>query len=403
MVTKRTSLPAGRPAWAGVDTHRDTHCVALIDDRCRVIGTEAFPTDDAGIAAAVAFIGGVPVGVEGTRSYGATLTRALMGAGCETYEVVRPRRDRTRRRRGKSDPEDAIRAARTVAAGDGIPVKLLEGGIERLRMLMCAREQFTCTMTRLSNCIDSLLLTASGAVTDTLRPVKGAERMRLIAGSTDPAAEPLVPMARLWLELRELADAYESQIRDVVMATFPRLLGAPGVGAVDAARLVLAAGSNPERMADEAAFSMLCGTSPLDASSGRQVNHRLNRGGNRQANRAIHSIVRVRMATDPRTADYIARRMSQGRTKREAVRCVCRFVAREVYRLLTCDQSGVPDPKSLAGRRRALGLRQRDVAETIGSSPARISCLERGATFDVPLLEAYEACVSAAERKRIHD
>ena len=177
------------------------------------------------------------------------------------------------------------------------------------------------------------------------------------------------------------ADALEEEIRGLIVEAYPALIGAEGVSAITAARLVVAAGSNPGRMKSEAAFSMLCGTSPIPASSGKtNGRHRLNRGGDRQANRAIHEIVRARMAFDGRTRAYIAKKMSGGKTKKEAIRCLCRFVAREMFRLMTGPQEPLPDGSELASRRKSLGLTQAMVADALGMAPGRLSRLERGRT-----------------------
>ena len=373
----------GKPAYAGVDTHKDTNALALVDALGRVVGTWEFPTGAAGYEMLEETIGdaSVPVGVEGTRSYGAGLAAHLAARGYEVLEVIRPRREQ--RRRGKSDPQDAIAAAQNVAAGRGLAPKELSGAAAEIGWLMRVREGDVRWMTATSNRIDSALVTAPEEVRSLYAGLSGEGRIRAIAASRPGDAcrrdfNPLAPRGA-----RHAAAA-----------------GAVGVGPIVAARLIAAAGSNPDRVGGEAAFSMLCGTSPLRASSGKTgERHRLNRGGDRQANRAIHEIARVRMACDPRTRRYIARKMAEGKTKKEAVRCLCRFIAREVYRLLTGPQDPLPEPGALAGRRKSAGLTQADVAAELGVSPHKVSRLELGRAIDAQLLRAYLSLLDALEGK----
>ena len=385
---------AGKPAYAGVDTHKDTNTLALIDALGRVVGTWEFPTGKEGYGALADAIGdaSVPVGVEGTRSYGAGLAEHLAARGYEVLEVVRPRREQ--RRRGKSDPLDAVAAAQNVAAGRGLAPKELLGAAAEIGWLMRVREGDVRRMTAASNRIDSALVTAPDEVRSLYAGLSGERRIRAIAASRpkDTCRRALRMMAHDWLDAKGRADELEAEIGLLARRSFPALAGAPGVGAIVAARIVVAAGSNPGRIGSEAAFSMLCGTSPLPASSGKTAErHRLNRGGDRQANRAIHEIALVRMAHDPRTRDYIARKMAEGKTKREAIRCLCRFIAREVYRLLTGPQEALPDMGALAARRRGLGISQADVAAAIGATVAKVSRMERGAVFDGALMRSYSS------------
>ena len=217
----------------------------------------------------------------------------------------------------------------------------------------------------------------------------------------DVPGRVLRDLARGWLEASSRADAYEGEMAAILRAEFPSLLGAPGVGAVIAARIVVAAGSNPGRLGSEAAFSMLCGTSPIPASSGNTSGrHRLNRGGDRQANRAIHEIARARMAHDPRTRAYIARKMSGGKSKREAVRCLCRYIAREVYRLLTGPQEAPCDQEDLAARRHAAGATQAQVARAAGVTRSKVGRLKRLDEYDTESLAKIDACLREMELEK---
>ena len=392
------------PAYAGVDTHKDTNTLGLIDSLGRVIGTWEFPTGEAGYARLERAIGDalVPVGIEGTGSYGAGLAAHLRGCGYDVYEVVRPKRGQ--RRRGKSDPIDALAAARNLAAGEGLAPKELAGAEDAIRWLMVAREQLVRRMTAMSNCVLSMLVEAPDPVRRAYGGMGTEALMAALAASRpeDPCRRAMGVLARCWAASKEEADALEAEIGALVAESRPALVGAPGVGAVTAARLIVAAGSNPGRMGSEAAFSMLCGTSPIPASSGRTGGrHRLNRGGDRQANRAIHEIVRARMAFDGRTRSYIARRVSEGMTKKEAVRCLCRFVAREVYKLMTGPQEPLPDGARLAARRRAAGLTQADVAGALGIPPSKVSRLERGRAIDSGCLRAMDGFLSSLGEQEI--
>lgn len=392
------------PAYAGVDTHKDTNMLALLDPLCRVIGTWEFPTGEAGYAQLEEAIGdpAIPVGVEGTGSYGAGLTAHLKAAGYDVYEVVRPKR--AQRRRGKSDPIDAIAAARSLAAGEGLAPKELEGAADSIRWLMAVREQLVRHMTAMSNGVQAMLVKAPDRIRRDYGGMEAEAIMAKLAASRpkDACRRSMRMLAKRWLEAKEDADALEGEIRSLVTAAYPALIGAEGVSAITAARLVVAAGSNPGRMKGEAAFSMLCGTSPIPASSGKTAGrHRLNRGGDRQANRAIHEIVRSRMAFDARTKAYIARKTSEGMSKKEAVRCLCRFVAREVYKLMAGPQEPLPDGRDLASRRKGLGLTQAMVGDALGMAPGMVSRLERGRTVSSARLAAIDELLSSYAEKKV--
>jgi hypothetical protein len=225
--------------------------------------------------------------------------------------------------------------------------------------------------------------------------------MRAIAAGrpADQAGRSLRLLATRWLDAKGQADGLEAEIAAAVAGCFPNLIGAPCVGAISAARLILAAGSNPERMRGEAAFSMLCGTSPIPACSGKTDRLRVNRGGDRQANRAIHEIARARMAHDERTRRYIAKKTSEGMSKREAVRCLCRYIAREVFKLLTRPQGTPCDQGGLAARRKALGISQAQAAQATGLTRSKVGRLERLAEYHTESLGAYHAFLSEMELK----
>lgn len=333
----------------GVDTHKDVHVAAVLDARGAVLGCESFPTTPKGfkeLTCWVARFGPLDTaGVEGTGSWGASLARHLAGEGIEVVEVNRTNRQH-RRRHGKSDTADAIGAARAVQAGEatGVP-KTGDGPVEAVRKLrMVLRSAIRCR-TQAMNQMRSMLDTAEPGLRAELGALAGnalaAKCARLRPG--DDVTEPqtatkfsLRSLGRRWIELDTEITAVRDRLDAAVKAAAPpALLAERGVGTNTAAALVVAAGDNPERMRTEASFAALCGVSPVDASSGRHERHRLNRGGDREANSALWRIVMVKMTCDQPTKDYIARRISEGKTKREAMRCVKRYLARHYWKLLT--------------------------------------------------------------------
>lgn len=329
----------------GVDTHKDVHAVAALDGVGRVLGTESFPTTQAGQAALIAWLGSHGrlgrVGVEGTGSWGKNLARALTGVGVEVIEVQRPSREHVRRH-GKSDPTDAIAAARSVLAEDaaGQP-KSADGPAEAVRLLRSVRASAMKARVACGNQIHAVVATAPDAVRAELRDLKPAKiagvasRFRITGPLTTPevaARWSLRRLARRYLALcEEIAEVAAELDALVAAAAPPELLAQPGVGTEVASAIITAVGDNPGRLATDATFAALAGTSPVDASSGRQRRHRLNRGGNRELNNAIWRIVMVRLRWDKATKDYMARRTAEGKTKKEVIRCLKRYVARQIW------------------------------------------------------------------------
>jgi transposase len=326
----------------GVDTHLDVHVVAALDERGALLGVESFDTTRLGYRAALDWLGSFGevelVGVEGTGSYGAGLTRHLHAAGVQVVEVDRPNRQR-RRRRGKSDPQDAISAARAAQSGDANgQAKTRNGNVEAMRVLRVVRSSARKERTRALNQMRSLVSTAPDEVRDQLRDLT-IFRMVERAAAFRPRGHDAVnatklalrTLARRVLALQEEIGDLDAVLTPLVQETAPELLELPGVGIDNAGALLVAAGDNPERLRNERTFAHLCGAAPIDASSGKQERHRLNRGGDRQANAALWRIVMTRIVYDPRTRAYIDRRMLEGLTKREAMRCLKRYIAREIY------------------------------------------------------------------------
>jgi transposase len=331
----------------GVDTHGDIHVAAVVDSCGRILDTASFAATGPGYRRLLAWMRRkgvvVRIGVEGTGAWGAGLARYLASEGVEVVEVDRPNRQ-TRRSRGKSDTIDAEAAARAALNGQasGTP-KARTGPIEAIRALRVARRSAIKARTQALTQLRSLVSTAPEELRSRLRPLPTTEVVRLAARYR--VADPTTALAATKLALKELAirvtqldeqvDRLDAVLEPLVAKTCPQLLARVGVGPVTAAALLVAAGDNPERMHHEGAFSALCGSSPIEASSGRVVRHRLNRGGDRQANSALWQIVLVRMRCDPRTRAYVERRTKEGMSKKEIMRCLKRYVAREVYHCIT--------------------------------------------------------------------
>jgi transposase len=345
------------PLFVGVDTHSDVHVAVVLDAAGRRLGELAVPNGRAGYAHlwewTLGFGVSVAAGVEGTGSYGAGLSRFLRAKGVRVLEVNRTSRQH-RRRYGKHDASDAEAAARAVMAGtaSGEP-KGADGAAESLRALRVARRSAVKARTQAANQLHALLSTAPEELREGLRklPTKHlaakAARFRCAADLADPAAATkfaLRSVARRYRDLSEEITGLEVQIERVASEAAPELSALKGgVGPDTAATLLIAAGDNPERLGSEASFAHLCGAAPVQASSGKVVRHRLNPGGNRDANRALHVVALNRLRRDPRTQEYMARRTAEGKTKKEAMRCLKRYIARETYRAILLD-AGVRVP-----------------------------------------------------------
>lgn len=330
----------------GVDTHKDLHVAVALDGLGRRLGSTAIATTTAGYRSLMAWadaLGAVEAfGVEGTGSYGAGLARHLRSADRHVVEVLRPNRQ-ARRRSGKSDPVDAEAAARAVLSGEacGSP-KSGDDLVEMIRVLRVARSTAKKARTQAMNALKSLLVTAPVALREQLRGLSNsqlvgtASRLRSGHETTTTAANKtaLRALACRYQALDAEIAALDAQLAELTTEVAPKLVETFGVGADTAGALLVAAGDNPERLRSEAAFSMLCGASPVEASSGKTVRHRLNRGGDRQANAALYRIVIVRMRYHAPTRAYVERRTAQGLSKAEIIRCLKRYVAREVYGIL---------------------------------------------------------------------
>lgn len=393
---------------AGVDTHTDTHTLAVLTAQGATVLTETFTADRhgyTGLINALCSAGEVAVvGVEGTNSYGAGLARALAVAGFPVKEVLRPTR-RVRRMHGKSDPIDAVEAARTVLNGQTVSeAKDTDTPAESLRMLLTARSQLVTTATALGNTITSLLVTAPESVRAKYRSLTTKDLVERLSGSRpgtnlqDPrtaAVQSMRTIAQFHHDASARAAELEEQMLQLLQSNYPQLLSLYGVGTIVAAQLAVTVGGNPQRIRSEAAFASLCGVAPLPASSGRTNRHRLNRGGDRRGNNALHRIALVRMQRDQRTKDYAARRTSEGKSKREIMRCLKRAIAREIYRALTTEQPIEAHP-DFSAQRKAKGLTLTQAAEALHTWPARISDIEKQRRPLPELTDRYREWLQAA-------
>lgn len=333
----------------GVDTHKDTHTAAAVDPAGRVLGSGEFPATAPGYAALLRWLRGfgplARVGIEGTGVYGQGLARYLTAQNVPLVEVDRPDR-KARRFQGKSDPVDAHAAARAALAQvrTGVP-KRRDGRVEALRALRVARRSAVRHRADLQVRVKSLVVTAPEPLRRTLRDLPTSQLIRTCAAwrpDPDAVSDPTVAtkialrsLARRHQQLTEQVTELDELIVPLVEEINPRLLELSGVGPDVAGQLLVTAGENAERLRSDAAFAMLCGAAPLPASSGKTTRHRLNRGGDRQANSALWRVVMSRLKTDARTRDYAAQRTAQGLSKPEIVRCLKRYVAREIYAVLT--------------------------------------------------------------------
>ena len=339
-----------RDVVGGVDTHADVHVAAVVDTAGRILATAEFAATTAGYRQLLAWLGRhgvvVRVGVEGTGSWGAGLARYLAEQEVEVVEVDRPNRQ-ARRQQGKSDPVDAEAAARAALNGTATTrPKARTGEVEAIRALRVARRSALKARTQALAQIRSLVSTAPEELRGRLRPL-ATTKIVAIAARYRPS-DPSSVVGATKLALREIAvrvqtlsgqiDRLDAAIDPLVKTTCPEMLERVGVGPQSAAALLVAAGDNPDRLANEAGYAALCGSSPIEASSGRVKRHRLNRGGDRQANAALWRIVFTRMRVDPRTRDYVARRTAEGLSRNEIMRCLKRYVAREMFHCITTSQ-----------------------------------------------------------------
>jgi transposase len=327
----------------GVDTHKHEHAICVLDGVGQALGERTIAADRRGYAELVRWIGelgeGVVVGIEGAGSFGAGLCEHLLASGISVVEVERPKRA-ARRRGGKSDRIDALLAAKRVLAGDGLAQPRRGGTRQALAALLVAYSSCVRERTRLLNALQALHTTAPVALREQLGSGNGhqlaARLMRVRRRPTALESEQIIldvlrDLARRADELTTRANSYKTKLDQLIRALDPELLNEPGIGPICAAKLLVC---DPHRLSGEAAFARCNGTAPLSASSGKTIRHRLSRGGDRQANSAIHTIALTRARCDPDTRAYLKRRIAEGKTPREAMRCLKRHLSRSLYKRL---------------------------------------------------------------------
>ncbi|WP_370088340.1 IS110 family transposase [Streptacidiphilus sp. MAP12-16] len=330
----------------GVDTHKDVHAAAVITLLGVALDGRSFPSTTEGYRQLITWARSFGTlrraGVECTGSYGAALTRHLHAEGVEVAEVNQPDKA-ARRRHGKTDAIDAEAAARAVLSGRATAAaKTSDGPVEMLRLFKLAKGSAIKSRTQAINQLKSVLVSADAALRESLAGLTNPRLFKRCAdlddlytsGPAGAARHTLRLLARRIQHLTEEIDDLNKRIAEAVDVSTPGLLDVRGVGPDSAAALLISVGDNPERLASEASFAALCGTSPVEASSGKTQRRRLNRGGDRQANAALYRIVLSRLRWDDRSQNYLRRRLAEGKTRREIIRCLKRYVAREIYRLI---------------------------------------------------------------------
>lgn len=344
----------------GVDTHKDAHVAAVLTTLGVLLATSTFPTTARGYRRLLAWARGFGsmsrAGVECTGSYGAGLARYLRTETITVIEVNRGDRAQ-QRRRGKTDTLDAETAARAVLSGRASAIaKSGDGHVEMIRMFKLAKASAIKSRSQTINQLKAILVRAEPELRESMTGLSNPALFRHCAQLTvsdprDPAgaaALTLRLLARRVLALTDEIDELNTHITAAIQTHAPQLLQRYGVGPDTAAALLLAAGDNPERLNSEASFAALCGVSPIEASSGKTSRRRLNRGGNRQANSALYTITIARLRWDKSTQHYIQRRVAEGKTRREAIRCLKRYICREIFRDITLAADTSPPASSAA-------------------------------------------------------
>lgn len=331
----------------GVDTHKHIHVAAVLDTIGGILATLTVPTDTGGfkqlLTWADSFGKVLAFGIEGTGSYGATLTSFLRRHGHKVVEAGRPDR-RQRRLNGKSDTLDAENAARSVLAGFATVIpKTADSSVEMIRQLKIAHDSAVTDRSAAMISMKAMLVHADDTLrreTNRMTPIKlarhlAALRPRNLETPADSLRHALRSLARRWQHLDSEAKELRASIEALVIRTAPQLLEQFGIGVDTAAEILIVAGDNPERIHSEAAFAKLAGISPVPTGSGMTSGrHRINHGGHRQLNAAIYRTVIVRMRFHEPTIAYVARRTAEGKSKRDIIRCLKRYVIREVYHLI---------------------------------------------------------------------
>jgi transposase len=347
------SMTQDRPlVVGGVDAHADTHHVAALDQRGGLLATKSFPTTTPGYAQLLDWLSDFgeidAIAVESTGSYAAALVRYLREHDIRVVEVNQPHAH-TRRRIGKSDPIDAEMAARLLLSGKATVLpKQTDGIVESIRMLRVARDSAVKSRTAAVIQVRDVIITAPQPLRDQLsdrKTLRGkatvCARFRLsgrdLARPSQAAKFALRSLAQRIEILDREIETLDRQLEQLVATAAPRTTQLLGISTGHAGQLLVTAGENIDRLTGEGSFAALCGASPIPASSGKTTRHRLNPGGDRQANRALHLIAVCRLRYCQRTRAYAERRAREGKSQREIMRCLKRYIAREVYNTLRAD------------------------------------------------------------------
>ena len=392
---------------AGIDTHADTHHVGVITETGQHLADKEFPAAGVGYQGIIDFITGfgsvLAAGVEGTGSYGAELSRVLTRKGIRVVEVMRPNRQ-ARRLRGKSDPLDAYQAAESVLSGRaGVTPKSRDGAVESLRVLRAERATAMRARVAVMAQVKTILTTAPETIRARYRSMTSPALMAALE-KTRPSGAPSEPLTSTATVLKRLAVRYrhlhqelaliDAELDAVLTLHAPMLRHIQGVGTDVASQLLVTVGDNPDRVTTEAKFAALVGVAPIPASSGKTTRHRLSRAGDRQANKAIHRVVLVRMRYDNRTRAYVARRRQEGKGTKEIMRCLKRYVAREIYNQLLHPRPA-PDAAALRKARATKGLTLQEAAVALSVWPTTLSRLERGLSHDSDVHHRYETWLNS--------
>jgi transposase len=333
----------------GVDPHKKSLTAAVVDGLGRVLETREFPNDSSGHSRVVKWVnlrGDVRrIGIEGSGGLGAGLARKLVEAGFDVREVPASLAERARRRKpsqGKSDAVDAAAIARVVAREDQLPSVGVEGAFEDLKLLVDYRDQLKCTRTQITNRVHAALVFMfpgyQKTVPNLVAKKHQASALRIVRRDQSVRAQLTREMIAELRRIDEKVSALEQQIKVAVIASGTTLVNETGISWLTAAKILGEVGSR--RIRSKAAFAMINGTAPLIASSGGTSRHRLNRGGNRQLNYAIHTVALSRAKTHSESKAYLQKQRARGRTKKESMRCLKRHISNLIYRQLPPDCRG---------------------------------------------------------------
>ena len=343
--------------FAGIDTHKKTYAIATCDVQGKILCAEEFSTSKKGIKSLQKWLFSqgeiVAVGIEGTGSYGKNVTIALQNSGVKIIEVNHACK-KTRRSKGKSDTLDAENAALTARDFLRGGFRSMNGSVaidrtselEDIRIIKAAYDAAISNRTQVINEMKATVLKARPELRSQLENIKQGKNLAIKCSNLRPEAgqtcDRLIKIAlkskgKLYLELSEIIETYRQLLGEFANAHLKNLLKLKHVGAVNAVSMFISAGSNVDRFKNDAAFASHCGTAPIPASSGQKCHMRLSRAGDRKANSVLYQIAIGRMRTDERTKTFIAKKMGEGKTKKDAIRCLKRYITREVFAALKKD------------------------------------------------------------------